>query len=85
MAFLGKTIIKFSAVIKGYHAYKVSMDNTLSYRCIPEPGNCVDKAAVVVKETVTGDTIGHVPATPVKLNVAMLDIVQLDGNIEILW
>ena len=82
IAFLGKTIIKFSAVINGYHAYKVSMDNILSYRCIPEPGNSVDKAAVVLKETVTGDKIGHMPASPVKLNVAMLDIVQLDGILK---
>ena len=59
------------------------MDDFL-YKCVPEPGNYVDKYAVAIKSS-TDEFVGHVPATLVKLNVAILHILMLDNSIEVHW
>jgi hypothetical protein len=77
--------IKFFSVIKGYHNYKIKMEHSKHYKCQQEPDNCIDKDAVVVKCLESGNTVGHVPSKPVKLNKKITRILQLDSTIEIYW
>ena len=59
------------------------MDDIL-YKCVPEPENCLDRNAVAIKSS-SDEVVGHIPATPVKLNVAVLQILMLDESSEVHW
>lgn len=74
-------IIKVSAVVKGYHHYHVKPKVGAVLSCSPEPGNRVDRSAVAVYD---GEVlVGHVPALPIKLNLAVL--AALHNGIPVLW
>lgn len=78
-------LVTFNSVIKGYHVYKTRMNASFTYRCEPDTENCYYKNAVVVKCIETQNTIGHVPAVPVKLNHAVHHILQLDSSVKVTW
>ena len=70
------------AVVKGYHAYRRKVAHDDECVCVHEPTNKFDQEAVVVL-TQDGDIVRHVPASPVKMNSALLAIMQ-DG-LDIKW
>lgn len=81
VAKMGWETINVYAVIKGYHHYHVKPDVGDVLRCFPEADNVVDKRAVAVYD---GDvTVGHVPATPIKLNCALLQVIEM--GIPVIW
>ena len=60
------------------------MMGDVTYRCVPEPENCLDRNAVAIR-SLSDEVVGYVPATQVKLNVAVLQILMLDEFTEVHW
>ena len=74
--------VKIHAIVKGYHAYRVKPNVGSMCNVNIDVGNKFDTEAVKVE--FMGDTIGHVPATPYKLNRGIYDVLT-HHNFPVTW
>ena len=77
------TKIKVNSVVKGYHAYKVkpNIGSVCIVRREGDFGGNPSFAVISAENTV----IGHVPAKPIKLNAAFVEILDLSKSLQFKW